>query len=84
MPQRVGPHLFQHRGDRPKRIAADLIDAELGVGARLDEPGVGEHLELERDRAEGDIRHGLVNGAGRQLLFPQQPQNLAAPGRPDS
>ena len=72
-----------YRGDRTERVAADLIDAELRIRARLHEPGIGEHLELERDRAESDVRHGLVDGAGRQLAVPQQPQNLAAAGRPD-
>ena len=83
MPERVGPHRLEHGADRAERFTPDLVDAELRVRARLDETGIGQHFELQRDRAERHVGHRLMNGARRQLLVPEQPQDFAAAGRPD-
>ena len=53
------------------------------LAAHADESRLAERAELQRDRAERDVRHGRVDVAGGDLAVPHQPQDLAAAGRRD-
>jgi len=43
-----------------------------------DELRLGQLAEVEGDRAESDVRHRSMNGAGAQFTFPQEAQDLAS------
>ena len=48
------------------------------VAARLDQPGIGEHLQVLRHRAERDVAERAMDVTGCALLAPYEPQDLAA------
>jgi hypothetical protein len=75
-PQCVVPHALEYASQRPERFRARAIKAMLVLGARLDEPGLGERPQLQRDRPEGNVRHRLVNSAGGEFAIPDEPQDL--------
>ena len=47
------------------------------VGPRFDEASARESAQLQRDGAEGDIRHPAMDVARRELVAPHQPKDLA-------
>jgi len=80
VPECVAPHPFEHPADRPEGVTSGMIEPAAAVRAPLDEPSLDERPQLQRDRAECDIRHGLVDRASRHLGAPHEPQNLPSTG----
>ena len=80
-PERGVPDALQLLPDRAERVAPGAVVAEPALGADRHQPGVGQRLELQRHRAEGDVGHRRVDVPGAALLVPHQPQDLLPPGR---
>ena len=53
------------------------------VGPRFDEASARKGAQLQRDGAEGDIRHAAMDGARRELVAPHQAKDLAPARRRD-
>ena len=70
-PQGVAPHLFQHPAHRAQRLAPGAIDPLPAVHAHVDQAGLGQRAQVHGHRAEGDVGHRLVDGAGHQLVRPR-------------
>src|SRR5690242_7985740 len=82
--ERIVPRLLENFGQRTEGFPARAVVTVAALGARVDEAGVEQRLQLQRDRAEGDIRHRAVNVARGALLVPDQAEDLAAAGRSGS
>jgi len=79
-PSYPGPGVWLHGADR---ILARPIEALRLFGAALEQPGFDQRLELQRDGAEGHVRHRASDVSGRHLAIPDQAENLAPTGRGD-
>ena len=82
-PQRVLPHVFQRRADRPQRVAPGAIKAMPVLAAAFDESRSRERLQLERHGPERDVTQCGVDLAGRPFVLPDQAKDLLAPGGGD-
>ena len=82
-PQRVVPHALERRADRTERSRRARVEAVPVLAADVDESGLGQRAELQRDGAERHVRHGGVDVAGGELAVPHQAQDLAAARRGD-
>jgi hypothetical protein len=71
--QCVVPHAFEHLAERAKRFFPGAVEAVLAIPAHIEQTRFGERAEVQRDRAEGDVRHRAVNVPGVTLLVPHQP-----------
>ena len=69
---------------RIERFPLDPVDAELAIDLAFDEPRVEQHFELQRHRTERHVGHRVADGTRRQLLCPEQTQDLAAARRRES
>ena len=47
-------------------------------GARFDQTGLEQSAKLQGNGAEGDVGHGLVNGAGAEFVAPNETKYFAA------
>ena len=65
------------RADRSEGLAAGAVEAVAPFAADVDEAGLDERAELQRDGAERDVRHRGVDVAGRALVAPDQAQDFA-------
>ena len=84
MPQRIAPHPFEGRGHGPERTAPRFVEAPAVFAPAVHQARFAQRPKLQRDRAEGDIRHGRMDFSGTKLLLPDQPQDLPPAGRSDS
>lgn len=82
-PQRIAPHPFENLTNRSKLIPPGAIEALTALGPQIDEAGLGERPQVQRDGTERDVGHRRVDRAGVQLLAPEQTQDLAAARRGD-
>jgi hypothetical protein len=72
----VAPHVFEESGDGAEPVRARSIEAVLLVRPHLDEAGLGERSELERDGPERDVREGSMNRSGRELTMPDEAEDF--------
>jgi hypothetical protein len=82
-PERVIPHALQHPSDRTERVPTRPIEALGLVGAALDQSGVDQRPKLQRDGAEGHIRHCACDVASGHFAIPGKTEDLAPPGGGD-
>ena len=75
------PHIRSSMGPTCRRPPSGSIEAIASVAADVDQAGLDERPELQRDGPEGHIRHRRMNLPGSALIAPDQPQDLAPPGR---
>ena len=83
-PQRIAPHPFERRGHGAERTAPRLVEAPAVLAPAVHQTRIAQRPKLQRDRPEGDIRHGGMDFSGAKLLLPDQPQDLPPAGRSDS
>ena len=76
--QAVGPHLLDERRRVAQPLAPPPVEAPVAVGAHVDQPGVGQHAEVLRDRRAAHRREVAGDLAGRQLVVAHEAQDGAA------
>ena len=79
LPQGVAPHALELSRQATERLWPRAVEPMAPVPPDLDETGRRQRAELQRHRPERDIRKGRVDGTGRELLVPQQPQDFPPP-----
>src|SRR6185503_19774441 len=82
-PQRVGPHLLEQLAHRPEPFPLDAVVAVAPGRPYAHQPRLRQRPELQRYGAERHVGEGRIDGAGRELLVPEQPQDFPPPRRGD-
>jgi hypothetical protein len=77
-PQRVVPHPLERVGDVAEPIAIRAVPAFASFRADLHGARLDERAQLERDRAERYVRHGVGDRARLHFAVPDQAKDLAA------
>src|SRR6188768_1264087 len=75
----VAPHRAEIRLDRPKSLLAQRIDAARALAPLLDESGILQEPEVERDRRTADWEL-VCELADRPRSLRQKPEDRAALG----